>query len=162
MRVDGSPRPQPRPRAFVRQTATGPVARVFDSGSAESWKAQIALAAKEHVPPTPIDAPVVLSIVFILPRPQTRMRRADPDGRVPHVQRPDLENLIKAVMDCFTELGVWRDDCLVQELAVTKCFAAKAEDRAGAEIRISWPDDVRPGLMPPRRAPAQPQQDAPF
>lgn len=41
--IHGDPKPQPRPRAFARRMGAKFVARVYDAGTAEGWKSQIAM-----------------------------------------------------------------------------------------------------------------------
>lgn len=159
LRVLGIPKGQPRPRAFVRHTAAGPIARVFDSGSAESFKSEIAIAAKAHLPERQIDAAVTVDAVFLFPRPKRLLRKNDPQGRIPQTGRPDVDNLYKAFADACTHLGFWFDDSQVHDVRLRKLYVAIGE-QPGAEIRIAWPDDVQPGLLPPRRP--QPQHDAPL
>lgn len=145
-RVDGEPKAQPRPRAFVRNGH----ARVYDAGTAEGWKSAIAAAALPHRPTAPLDGPLTLAVVFLMPRPKSHYRpgrwaRSDGyDGEtktgapVHHTQKPDLDNMVKAVKDALTQIGMWRDDCLVVEETVSKIWA----ERGGAEIRIGWKTEV--------------------
>ena len=135
--VFGSPKPQPRPRAFVRKTKTGPpVARVFDAGTAENWKSRIAASANGKRPPgAPLDCPIRVELRFIMPRPQSLRRKKDPAGPIPHTKRPDVDNLAKAVLDCLSELGWWVDDTRVAELEATKEYASK-EGVPGLELRV--------------------------
>lgn len=129
--VSGSPKSQPRPRAFSR----GGSARVYDPATAEGWKGQVALAAREHLPDKPISGPVRLVVDFRLPRPKRLMRKNDPAGQLPHTGRLDLDNMAKAVMDAFTSIGMWADDGQVVELYVRKAYHAK-DGRPGARIEI--------------------------
>ncbi len=131
--VPGEPKGQPRPRAFAR----GGKARVYDPGTAEGWKGQVALAAKEHLPPTPIDIPVAMHLRFHLPRPRGHFGKAGIKPAAPchHVARPDIDNLAKAVIDALVAIGFLRDDCLVHLLFLTKRYADAAP---GCQVRIAW------------------------
>lgn len=132
----GIPKPQPRARAFARKLANGAtVARVFDDGTAESWKSQIADAVRSLLPPVPLETAIAVELAFFLPRPKSLMRARDPDGPMPHTGRVDCDNLAKAVLDCITQLGLWRDDGQVCELAVSKRYTGKTE-RPGAWITV--------------------------
>jgi hypothetical protein len=64
-RVDGLPKGQPRPRAFARKMGDRFVARVFDAGTAEAWKSEIALAARPSLPPAPLAVPIEMRVEFI-------------------------------------------------------------------------------------------------
>lgn len=162
-RVDGIPRGQPRPRAFVRKTPAGPIARVYDSGSAESFKSEIAIGAKPHLPERPITAALTVDLVCLFPRPQRLLRKHDPATRIPHVSRPDAENVFKAFADACTHLGFWVDDSALQDVRIRKFYVAIGE-APGAEIKVTWDDSegAQRGLLPPRRSKPQPPEEAHF
>jgi crossover junction endodeoxyribonuclease RusA len=131
--VSGTPKGQPRPRAFAR----GGKARVYDPGTAEGWKGQVALAAKEHLPPAPVDLPVVIHLRFELPRPKGHYCKSGLKPTAPeyHLGKPDIDNLAKAVLDALVAIGFLRDDCLIRLLLITKRYA---EGVAGCDVRIAW------------------------
>jgi len=135
--VYGEPKGQPRPRAFAR----GGKARVYDPGTAEGWKGSIALAARDHLPPCPIDSPVRVAVTFFFPRPARLLRKRDPDCTIPHTAKPDSDNAAKAVLDCLTSIGMWRDDALVCSLIAEKNYAARGQ-ASGALIQIFTQEDV--------------------
>jgi Holliday junction resolvase RusA-like endonuclease len=117
----GIPKGQPRPRAFAR----GGHAAVYDPGTAEGWKSQVAIAAREHIPDVPLDTPIKLRLGFILPRPKAHQRANGllKDGAPLFcAKKPDADNYAKAVMDALTLLRVWNDDCQVCELYVRKTY----------------------------------------
>ncbi len=120
--VTGVPKPQPRPRAF--KTRAGAV-RVFDPATAEGWKAAIATAVRQYIPSAPAEGPLYLGVDFFMPRPATLSRKKDPDQAIPHASRPDIDNCIKACLDCLQALGFFRDDCQVCEVSATKLYARK-------------------------------------
>jgi Holliday junction resolvase RusA-like endonuclease len=82
-----------------------------------------------------------LCIEFRMPRPKGHYgsgRNADalkPSVPREHVCTPDLDNLIKAVMDAMTVSGWWVDDSQVVEFGrMSKRWASKGD--AGATITI--------------------------
>jgi hypothetical protein len=114
--VLGDPKGQPRPKAFSR----GGHARVYDPGTAEGWKSQIAVAAKEiGAVGLMLDTPLKVDITCYFRRPKSHYRT----GKNAHLLRnnapkwnsskPDRDNLDKAICDALTHLGVWRDDAQV-------------------------------------------------
>lgn len=124
--VPGIPKPQPRPRAFARNGK----ARVFDAGTAEGWKSAVAMELRP-VAGRRLAGPLSLRLVFRLPRPKAHYRS---DGTVRpsapihwHAQRPDLDNLEKAVLDAMTAIGVWQDDAQVVTLSSRKSWADPAD-----------------------------------
>ena len=117
--VDGEPKGQPRPKAFARRFGDKWQARVYDPGTAEGWKSQIAIAAKSHIPAKPMEGPIRLDLEFFFARPKSHYRTGKlsgilrPDPPIWHEVKPDLDNLTKAVKDALTQLRFWRDDSQV-------------------------------------------------
>lgn len=133
----GIPKGQPRARAFARRMGDKYVARVFDDGSAEGWKAQIATAARPHLPVTPLLGPVRLRVVFYMPRPKGHYRsNGEMKATAPsyHTVKPDTDNLIKAVKDALTVLGAWRDDSQVADERAMKLYSSAGATGASIEI----------------------------
>jgi Holliday junction resolvase RusA-like endonuclease len=139
--VRGIPKAQPRPKAFARNIGGKMMARVYDPGTAEAWKATIALAARDHIPTLPIIGAVKLEVQFWLPRPEGHFRGnrdLKPSAPHYHLTKPDCDNLVKAVMDCLTILGFWHDDKQVVEQHVIKDYGPCP----GAEIVIKPLEDA--------------------
>lgn len=135
-RVHGIPKPQPRPRAFARKFGDKWAARVFDAGTAESFKSAIAIAARDLRPPTPLDGPIKISVSLYFPRPKAHFRangQLKPNAPKHHTSKPDCENVLKACLDCLTQLGFWRDDSQICDEQTTKQYS----DDPGAWIEIS-------------------------
>lgn len=123
--VAGHPKGQPRARAFAMKRGGQTFVRMYDPATAEGWKSLIAGAAKEHVPFPPITGPVRLEIIFYMPRPKSHYRAngdLKPNAPRCHTGKPDLDNLEKAVMDCFTNLGMWGDDSQVATKVTEKVY----------------------------------------
>lgn len=130
--VLGDPKGQPRPKAFARKFANGAVmARVYDPGTAEGWKGQIALAAKSYVPFPPLLGPIQLDIEFRFSRPKAHYLKSGlrPNAPMYHTGKPDRDNCEKAVMDALTTLGMWKDDGQVCAGEVTKVYAMRVQQR---------------------------------
>lgn len=120
--VKGIPKAQPRPRMTVH-------GHVYNPGSADEWKEQVKAAFLPRIR-QPISGPVFLQVCFFLPRP----KRLKGDIPVPHISKPDTDNLLKAVMDAMTDVGVWKDDALVFRTEAGKWYAA--EKKTGAQIIV--------------------------
>jgi len=124
LHVIGTPKAQPRVKGCIR----GKHAAVYTPGTANGWKDTIRLAAAE-LAGRELTAPIYLQAKIILPRPKARRK----DHYV--VTKPDIDNLLKAIMDVFSEIRVWHDDAQVVRLEAEKVY--QAEDLAcGAEILI--------------------------
>lgn len=137
--AEGTPKGQPRPRAFARKMPNGAViARVYEAGTAEAFKSAIALAAREHTPFKPLDGPIALELHFVFPRPKMHFRaggRLHEKAPYWHTGKPDRDNLEKAVMDALTTLGMWRDDGQVCSGPVAKRYANEGE-KPGVHVQI--------------------------
>jgi Holliday junction resolvase RusA-like endonuclease len=115
--VCAKPVAQSRPRAYVRPNGK---AGVHDDGKSRGWKAAIIGQAMRVRLPRGIAAPIRLDVTFELPRP----KRLGAGANEPHVNVPDLDNLLKAVMDALSEYGVWKDDRQVAEIRASKWYHA--------------------------------------
>lgn len=131
----GEPKGQPRPRAFAMKGRV----RVYDPGTAEGWKSQIAIALRGHYKAPPVfTGPVSCTLQFTMPRPQSHFRTGRHAGELRegvatfHAGKPDADNLAKAVLDALTTIGIWKDDSLVARLIVVKLYGK----RPGCYIEI--------------------------
>ncbi len=117
--VKGDPKPQPRARAFLRPGAKH--AGVYNPPLAEAWKLLVYGAAKAHVPVTPMNGPIALTLRFTFERPASHYGtgrnagKLKPSAPPDHLNVPDLDNLEKAIKDLMTNMRMWVDDRVVNE-----------------------------------------------
>ncbi len=125
--VNSTPKPQPRPRL----TKAG---RAYNPKSADFYKMHVGMAAKEAMKaaPTPLSGPLELEVIFFMPRP---MRMAKGAMNVPHVCRPDIDNLLKSTQDALQMASVVRDDAVFYSVTARKMYAEHG-DPARAVVRI--------------------------
>lgn len=133
--VDGDPKGQPRARAFAR----GGHARVYDPGTAEGWKSQVALAFRGLIPSSPLDGPLAVHLGFIFSRPKNHYRA---NGTLKesapryHTSKPDIDNLEKAVLDAMKQIGMFRDDAQVCKVQKSKRYVGYLEEGPGCWIEV--------------------------
>lgn len=134
--IEGEPKGQPRPRAFSRNGH----AAVYDPGTAEGWKGQVALAARPHLPTVPYNVPLRVVLWFSMKRPLSHYQRRyrditalQPDALRWHIGRPDCDNLAKAVLDALTTIRFWVEDDIVASLDVRKVYG----ERPGCSVMVS-------------------------
>lgn len=72
-----------------------------------------------------------VGLTFVLPRPKSAPKRV-----VFPAVRPDLDNYVKAVMDAFTQGGMWKDDGQICSLSVHKVYQSIQTD-TGCLVSIS-------------------------
>jgi crossover junction endodeoxyribonuclease RusA len=126
--VAGVPIPQGSMKGFVVKTAKGPrAALTSDNAHLPQWRHLVGWTAKRALQDLPagdrglVVGAVQLTVVFTLPRPKRLPKRA-----LPHISRPDLDKLTRAVCDALTGV-VWKDDSQVDALAVRKRYAAPGD-----------------------------------
>lgn len=155
IRIIGTPKAQPRPRAFARiiKLADGrkvPTARVHEAGTAEAWKSEIAAEVEKRRPAIPLSGPLRIDITFLFPRSNAYLRSSRrPDGRMLHDVKPDRDNLDKAVLDCLKLMRYYEDDGQVCDGRIRKLYVARNE-LSGAEIviRPATLDDLAESQIP--------------
>ena len=128
--VHGQPRPARRPLFRLRgavMTVFSPSVRVRNLLS-EAIRG--ALTGGDNETYFHRDVPLKVNLVFFMPRPYShfvgRTRRvqylkAEFANTLAHVKRPDLDNMIKFVMDSLHGIA-YSDDCQVFKLTATKVF----------------------------------------
>jgi Holliday junction resolvase RusA-like endonuclease len=140
--IPGDPKGQPRARAYARKMGAKFVARMYDSDTADAWKAQVragVLAFAHAQGFKAIEGPFEVVMLFSFERPQSHfLTRGDlGKGRVPeHLQKPDLDNLAKLVLDVITRLQkCWIDDDQVVTLLVAKRWLPPGY-RPGCQLEV--------------------------
>lgn len=124
----GEPRGQPRARAFARVVNGKAFVRMYDPCSAEAWKSKIAEAARAVAPFIPLTGPIRMDAVFVFPRPKAHYGSGSNADKLKawaaqyHTGKPDIDNLVKALADCCTTLGFWRDDAQICAGEWTKVY----------------------------------------
>ncbi|MBX6423443.1 RusA family crossover junction endodeoxyribonuclease [Thermosulfurimonas sp. F29] len=131
--VRGIPKAQGRPR--VVRFRNGRVG-LKDPEASRDWKSYVRLVAAERVS-RPIEGPVALELWFYLPVPKSfsrRKRLAALAGEVLPAKKPDLDNLVKAVLDALLGVVVL-DDRQIVEIRAGKLYGAVP----GVEIVLRKP-----------------------
>lgn len=141
--VNGDPAASPRPRAVLMGKIQMKTARVrmYVPSSADAWKHQVRAAAAKALTGWTLFPPgvaVEVHLAFRLARPQSHFRsgrfsamlRADAPRH--HTQKPDRDNLEKAVIDALGNFAglpplVWCDDCQVVAGPIRKRWADPGE-----------------------------------
>jgi len=131
--VHGIPKPQPRGRSVMR----GGHAGVYDPGTADYWKALVREASRPAKPKEPLGGPLAVTIYFRFDRPNTHYGKkgVKPSAPVYHTQRPDVDNLAKAVLDALTNEAWWKDDDQIFSLSIVKSWGT-VNDR-GASVLVA-------------------------
>jgi Holliday junction resolvase RusA-like endonuclease len=127
--VPGLPRPQGSMRAFkVGNRVSITHAK---GGELGVWRSACATAFRDVWGDTPpLDEPVVVVIDFFLPRPASAPKRVQMPAR-----KPDIDKLVRAVLDSLTDAQVLTDDARVVTLSASKFFASPIRP-LGARVQV--------------------------
>ncbi len=123
--IPAVPIAQPRPRAV----SFGGKARMYGAAvkhPVNAFKASCQMAAMEAYKGAPLDGPVSLLVLFVMPRPQAKIKKRGDNPRYPHISRPDFDNLGKSLCDALTGI-LWRDDSQLWSVEIRKVVAAASE-----------------------------------
>jgi crossover junction endodeoxyribonuclease RusA len=139
--VRGTPRPQGSVNAHPIRNKAGQVVgtAVRYSNAVKMWRAQL-YQALEAADVARFCGPVEVWLAFELPRPQDHFGTGRNAGALKasapswHTITPDLDKLVRAVLDACTDTRVWTDDSQVVTLMATKRFA---NPHPGVHITIS-------------------------
>ena len=126
--VHAVPKQQPRQRHRIVTGVGGNWVQNYTPKAApvNAYKAAVSRAAADCVR-QPLGGPLLLSLVFVMPRPKamvwkTKLMSRKPDTR----KRPDMDNLLKSTMDALTGI-LYRDDGQVFSVTAMKLIAAGGE-----------------------------------
>lgn len=129
--IPGDPVAKGRGRAVVNKktlrvrVVTPKTTRTYESIVRDAAAAAVAQAGGSW----PLAGPLNVEIRAVFRRPGRLFRRADPDGLIPHDRRPDLDNVVKAVLDGMDGAGVWQDDAQVAQLTAAKFYGRIVGER---------------------------------
>ena len=127
--VPGDPKPQGRPRFFRRGAFVG----TYDPKDSASFKQKVGFYAVE-AGMTLSDGPLALSAKFYIKRPKNRCRSKDDRGAIVCSKRPDLDNLVKAILDGLNGIA-FKDDGQVCVMELRK-FYHEVDKAQRTEIEI--------------------------
>jgi Holliday junction resolvase RusA-like endonuclease len=143
--VDGTPAPQGSKRAYMPRGGSRAVVVDDNAKPLRAWRQAVTHAAREaRGNRPPMLGPVRVDITFYLSRPVSHYRTGkrsqelrDSAPRIP-ANGPDLDKLVRGVLDALTAAGVFEDDRQVQALGAGKRFTRR---------RAILPWDVNPGAL---------------
>ncbi len=105
-----------------------------------SFMATVRMAAKDNYSGPPLEGPVRVDCLWLLPRPQRLIWKKRKMPRLPHSKKPDRDNLDKSVLDALNGL-IWRDDAQVYDGRLTKMYAA-GDEQPHVEITVTQLKDA--------------------
>lgn len=119
---------QPEPKGSKRLVRAHGVARMIDaSPKTRVFEQAVATEASRVRPALPTEWPVRVDLTFRMQRPKSAPARV-----LYPAKKPDIDKLVRAVLDALTVGGIWRDDAQVVELVARKRF----DHVAGVDISV--------------------------
>ena len=109
----------PAPQGSKRHVGKGVM--VESSKHVKPWREAVKSAAIEARAPmywVVLDEPVVVQMVFTMPKPASAPKRR----RTWPARMPDLSKLVRSTEDALTDAGIWRDDARVVTCVATKVY----------------------------------------
>ena len=123
LRHQGILRGQPRAMGRPRGTKTG---RLYTPPKDREYQEKHLGALGEA--PFQLDGPIRIQACFVSKRPQRLSKKSDPDSRLWKPNKPDLDNMIKMVLDILTKWGIWGDDAQVVSIHAEDFYCGKNEE----------------------------------
>lgn len=75
-----------------------------------------------YQPKKPMEGALKLEIDLFYSWRKSEPKKNRAKGQMPITTRPDVDNLVKQILDCFTRLAFWVDDAQVFDLHITKFY----------------------------------------
>jgi hypothetical protein len=128
--IEGTPVPQ----GSFRHIGKGRI--IAANPKLNTWRESIAKQIRIKGHTSPIEAPVKISLEFVLPRPKTVTRKHP-------TTKPDLDKLIRAVSDAISlerYVQVIKDDSQIISIHASKRYESAAFP-PGVQIFINWEDN---------------------
>lgn len=132
--TEGDPQPQPRIRARNGKTH----ARVYTPTTADEWKGKVFRDTLDTARGSAFEPGEALKIeiTFNIQRPASHLKKSgELRSMAPwnHAQRPDIDNLVKAVLDAMGDAKVFHNDSQVVSVWAVKNWVT---ERPGALIKL--------------------------
>lgn len=139
--VPGIPRGQARARSRIvrpkHSSGTGFVMHYKDAKQKQA-EAQLVEGLSPHHPGRVISGPVMIDVEarFPVPKSWSKKRKAAAlAGEIPHTKKPDIDNILKHVIDVMN--GWWiEDDKQVVACSCRRCYSAEP----GYMVHFGWKD----------------------
>jgi crossover junction endodeoxyribonuclease RusA len=135
--IYGTPVPQGSARAFNRG---GKVVVTSDNPKLKSWRALSAFVLKNDIAKVAkFDGPVGVNLAFYFERPKSHLNGSGSLRKgysSSHIVKPDLDKLVRAILDAGTDATVWHDDAQVVRLTASKQYVGSSGREALPGVRI--------------------------
>ncbi len=143
-RADGHPEPQGSKRVWMNKSTNRPQMTEAGGMKHASWRREVTAAAREALPADhrPITSAVSVLLTFSFIRgighygTGSNAQFLKPSAPTQHTITPDVDKLIRAILDAVTVAGVWVDDSQVVAVTGKKRWADRFTQSEGVDVVI--------------------------
>jgi Holliday junction resolvase RusA-like endonuclease len=134
--IEGIPVPQGRPRfSVIKKRGGGQFVNTYDPPKSKAWKKEIEGQLVGGLwRGDPVEGVVRVRLMFFMPRPKSL-----PKKTVHHIKKPDIDNLVKGVLDAMTGI-CFKDDSQIVDLSSSKHYLRIGGDVPGIDVDI-WGEE---------------------
>jgi len=114
-----------------RRDGTPFVGKAAGSAGAKAKKNLLNLLCS-HAPPRPFEGATCVTVKLVFPWRKSEPKYKREMGEIPHVTRPDLDNLAKLILDAAVDARFLASDQIIHKLVMTKSWG----DEVGITITM--------------------------
>ena len=137
--------PVAQPRQRHRIAGKGPKQFVQNytptNSPVNSFKAACQMAAAAVYQGPPLATPLIVRLVLVMPRTTAQIWKTRPMPRIPHVKKPDSDNLYKSLADAL-EGTLFVNDSQICDLKIEK-WIASGDEQPHVEVCIWQWSEIR-------------------
>lgn len=139
--VSGNPQALKRHRTVTKGRGGKPLPFPMQYDPSKNDKADFLAKCMRYKPETPLEEPLSVILLFSFARPNSHFGTGRNSGILKssasayHVKRPDLDNLVKFVLDALNGI-FWKDDTYICRIETAKNYSEKP----GVTIQIKTLD----------------------
>ena len=120
------PKPQMRVRHFAKQAKSGKqFSGTYKATEQQDYENMFMPLLAKHKPDKPLSGAIELAVIALLPIPQSKplwWRKALFHKKVFHTCRPDIDNLLKNLLDCMEKVGYFNNDSQICSIYFRKVY----------------------------------------
>jgi Holliday junction resolvase RusA-like endonuclease len=117
----------PTPQGRARHAVINGKAMTYKSKRQKDNERELELAMLKFKPQEHATRAIEIFVTAYMPIPSSapkNERGAMLGEYVPHIKKPDLDNMLKNILDAMTRLGFWCDDSQVARIVAEKRYSA--------------------------------------
>lgn len=120
------PKAQMRARHFARPGKSGKTfSGTYKDEKQQRYEVQLMQLLEQYRPEVPMSGAIELKVVACLPIPQTKpnwWHKALFHDKIFHTSKPDIDNLLKNLLDCMEKIGYFKNDSQIFKITIGKRY----------------------------------------